>query len=62
MCVDTGSSTRGCKGVSSKQWELGSLGVVRDVQVCAWVGSEGMPEGKSYEQYDVLQAKSHCWP
>jgi hypothetical protein len=32
--VDTGSATRGCKGVSSKQWELGSSGVVWGVCVC----------------------------
>jgi hypothetical protein len=24
-CVDTGSATKGCQGVSSKQWELGVL-------------------------------------
>jgi hypothetical protein len=26
-CVDTGSPTRGCQGVSSKQWEQDSLGI-----------------------------------
>jgi hypothetical protein len=49
---DMGSATRGCKGVSSKQWELGSAGVVQDVagkpvvfrsKACLWawrVGTE----------------------
>jgi hypothetical protein len=31
---DTGGATKGCKGVSSKQWELGGSGVVR-CPVCA---------------------------
>jgi hypothetical protein len=26
-CVDTGSTIRGCQGISSQQWELGSSGV-----------------------------------
>jgi hypothetical protein len=38
-CIDMGSPTRGCLGASSKQWELGSLSVVRDVhnsKLCVW--------------------------
>jgi hypothetical protein len=33
LCVDMGSSTRGCQGVSSKQWELGFSGFVWGVFV-----------------------------
>jgi hypothetical protein len=32
--VDTGSATRGCKRVSSKQWELGSVTVCDCVCDC----------------------------
>jgi hypothetical protein len=27
-CVDTGGTNRGCKGISSKEWKLGSLCVL----------------------------------
>jgi hypothetical protein len=39
--VDTGSANRRCKGVSSKQWELGTLGLVggvHDSELCVWKG------------------------
>jgi hypothetical protein len=36
-CVDTRNTTRGCEGISSKQWELGGSGVVLGVHDCAAV-------------------------
>jgi hypothetical protein len=40
MCVDTRSATRGCQGISSKQWELGSSGVAS--RVCSIWSFEDM--------------------
>jgi hypothetical protein len=42
-CVDTGTTARGCQGISSKQWELGSSGVdtiqsFDKLQMCSTAG------------------------
>jgi hypothetical protein len=38
VCVDTGTATEGCKGVSSKQWELGGWGGGCEVVLVMYVG------------------------
>jgi hypothetical protein len=34
MCVEKASATKGCKGASSKQWELGSVLERRGGRMC----------------------------